>query len=141
MEKYQCITCLLDKEENEFYRRVNGKRYTECKSCCVKRGENNRKKQVLKLRKQIFSFYGDKCSCCGESNYKFLTIDHINNNGGAHKRSIGNGRKAPTIMFYRWIVKNNFPDDLRLLCWNCNCGRSVNSGVCPHKEIECLQEN
>jgi hypothetical protein len=24
-----------------------------------------------------------------------------------------------------------------VLCWNCNCGRYLNGGVCPHKAREC----
>jgi hypothetical protein len=30
-------------------------------------------------------------------------------------------------------VKNAFPDTITLLCFNCNCGKGRNKGVCPHK--------
>lgn len=37
--------------------------------------------------------------------------------------------------FYEWIIRNNFPKDLQILCWNCNMGKNVNKGVCPHKVV------
>lgn len=76
-------------------------------------------------RDEVIAHYGGKCECCGESTREFLTIDHINNNGKAHRRKIGSHLAA-------WIIKNNFPADLRVLCSNCNCGRSK-FGVCPHQ--------
>jgi hypothetical protein len=30
---------------------------------------------------EMLSAYGGKCVCCGESEYKFLAIDHINGGG------------------------------------------------------------
>ena len=32
-------------------------------------------------KKQIFDIYGWICNCCGEKNPKFLTIDHVFNDG------------------------------------------------------------
>lgn len=35
-----------------------------------------------------------------------------------------------------YIIKNNFPKDLRLLCYNCNLSREFYGGeerTCPHK--------
>lgn len=60
----------------------------------------------------------------------FLTLDHTNNDGKRHRRSIG-------FNFYCWLVKNNFPTDppMSVLCMNCNFGRSHNRGVCPHKGV------
>lgn len=69
------------------------------------------------------------CACCMESNVKFLTIDHIKNNGSEHRRQI----KASGASFYRWIIKNKFPEDLQVLCMNCNAAKYW-YGTCPHKE-------
>src|SRR6266487_5277379 len=55
-----------------------------------------------------------KCACCPENIYEFLTIDHINGGGHKHKK-IHNGA------LYNWLVKNQFPEGYRVLCWNCNC--------------------
>ena len=83
-----------------------------------------------RLRKEVFDAYGGKCVCCGESNYRFLTIDHPNNDGAKHRRETGCGTG---IKFYLWLRKHGYPKEFDPLCWNCNCGKSDNLGVCPHK--------
>lgn len=80
-------------------------------------------------RAKVFAGYGGKCVCCGEATQQFLTVDHINGGGSQHRRKA----KLNGSRFYAWIIKNNFPADLRLLCYNCNCGRHMNGGVCPHE--------
>ncbi len=88
-----------------------------------------------RLRRKVYEAYGDKCVCCGESNPLFLTIDHINNDGAQHRRALNRRRRgSDTGAILRWARDNNYPDTLQLLCWNCNCGRQRNGGVCPHKE-------
>lgn len=83
-------------------------------------------------KRGVFEAYGSKCACCGESNPKFLTIDHIDNDG---YRSRDNKNEGRGWNFYCWIKRNNFPKNLQILCWNCNCGRAYNGGICPHKEV------
>jgi len=83
----------------------------------------------VKLRKEIFLNYGNKCTCCGELSYKFLTIDHVNNDGKAHRKQIGSN-------IYNWLKTHKYPAGFQILCWNCNIGRKNNDGICPHKEIE-----
>lgn len=90
------------------------------------------KKQWNKLVKSIvISHYGGKCACrgCGESRIGFLTIDHVNGGGARHRSQVGGG-----VIFYRWLIKNNFPPGFQVLCFNCNCGRQTNGGVCPHEQ-------
>jgi hypothetical protein len=84
------------------------------------------------IKEQIFSVYGNMCACCGENELAFLTIDHIDNNGAEHRRLT----KAVGIGFYRWLIKNNYPLGFQTLCWNCNCGKRINNGICPHKSIK-----
>jgi hypothetical protein len=81
---------------------------------------------------KVLLAYGNRCACpgCFEVNPKFLTLDHINGGGLKDRREIGS-----SIQIYRWVIKNNFPSTFQLLCWNCNCGRSRNGGVCPHVEV------
>lgn len=87
-----------------------------------------------KLTLKVLTHYGGKCYCCGETNILFLTIDHINNNGAKERRSIsGINVGTNNLSVYRLIVKNNYPDTYRVACYNCNCGRERNNGVCPHK--------
>lgn len=77
-------------------------------------------------RKIIFEHYGKECKCCKENEFEFLTLDHINNDGNKLTK---NQRKH----LYNWVIKNNFPADLQTMCYNCNYGKRVNGGVCPHE--------
>lgn len=81
-----------------------------------------------RLQKTVFDHYGSKCSCCGESEQSFLSVDHKNNDGAQHRKKIGIGH-----ILYRWIIDNEFPTTLQLLCCNCNMGKHRNGGVCPHE--------
>jgi hypothetical protein len=62
----------------------------------------------------------------------FLTIDHINNDGAQHRRPSGRRMKGEKLT--RWLILNNFPEGFQILCWNCNCGKSRNGGICPHQK-------
>jgi hypothetical protein len=87
------------------------------------------------LRNDIFAAYGNACACCGEKLRKFLTIDHKNNDGHLERRGyIASRRRGGGIHTYAHIRKAGYPDEFQLLCWNCNCGRGQNGGICPHKE-------
>lgn len=90
----------------------------------ISRERNKRNKEFL--WKVILNHYGSKCNCphCSETNPLFLTIDHVNNDGYKDRRS--------GATFYRWIIKNNFPSDLQIFCFNCNLGKQRNKGTCPH---------
>lgn len=77
---------------------------------------------------QVFTAYGNCCACCGESNPGFLSIDHVEGGGRAHRRAVGGG-----LGILLDIIKRGFPPDFQLLCFNCNLGRQWNGGVCPHK--------
>lgn len=58
----------------------------------------------------------------------FLTLDHINNDGAAARQ--GNRDTKP---LYRRLRRANYPLGYQVLCWNCNVGRHINGGVCPHQ--------
>jgi len=92
-------------------------------------------KYTEKLKRSILVHYGDnppQCACCGETEIKFLTIDHINNDGAKHRKIFRLNRGGKSL--YCWIKRNGFPEGFQVLCYNCNCGRYRNKGICPHKE-------
>ncbi len=146
-----CKLCRVKKSIDDFYRRPapNGIMYWrwECKSCYQKsragyyadyRSENisrilprvreygrNRR---WELRDIVHDAYGRMCVCCGETTDEFLTIDHINGDG---KEQRG---KMNTVQHLSWIIKQGFPYDLQLLCFNCNCAKGF-FGECPHKRV------
>lgn len=95
-----------------------------CSDCVARRQQDTER-----LRAIVCEAYGGCCTCCGENNKLFLTVDHKNNDGSKHRQEVGSS-------MYRWIVKNNFPETLQLLCYNCNCGRARNGGVCPHHGVD-----
>jgi len=90
------------------------------------------KRNQDRVRNAVFAAYGGfVCACCGETEPKFLSIDHIHNNGGQERRSglYGNSGTA----FYLWLRKNAFPSGYQVLCMNCQVGKHRNNGVCPHQ--------
>jgi DNA-directed RNA polymerase subunit RPC12/RpoP len=83
------------------------------------------------LKDEVFKAYGGwKCRCCGETERSFLTIDHMENNGSKMRREGVHGHSA---QFYRWLKKSNFPEAFQVLCMNCQFGKRMNGGNCPHQ--------
>ncbi len=81
-----------------------------------------------KLRESILKNYGNACECCKENIYEFLCLDHINGDGGKHRKA---GIKGKNMLL--WVRDNNYPDTIRILCYNCN--NAVRYGrVCPHQQ-------
>lgn len=86
----------------------------------------------LERKNIVFSHYGWKCNCCGESEHKFLSIDHVNNDGYKERK----GRGGSSDIIYRKIIIENFPDTYQVLCYNCNLGKARNNGICPHNDYD-----
>ena len=72
--------------------------------------------------------------CCGEVEPKFLSLDHINNDGWVDRKFDKSGGSNFYRKVARLIVEGKAPADLQILCRNCNWGKHVNGGVCPHQE-------
>ena len=102
------------------------KHYAKCREKCLAASANTRQR----YRDDAFSAYGGySCACCGETNPKFLTIDHISNATREERKHQKTG-----WLFYRWVKKQGYPLGYQVLCYNCNLGRARNQGICPHKE-------
>lgn len=86
------------------------------------------KRNYQAKRFNVIHHYGGKCSCCGETTYEFLTIEHKNGGGTKQRKEIGAGN------IINFIIKNNYPDEFDVLCYNCNCAKAFNK-ICPHKII------
>jgi hypothetical protein len=80
-----------------------------------------------KRKKLVLEHYGNKCSCCGETRWEFLCVDHINGGGRKHRESLGGGGAR----LYDWLIRHKFPKEFRLLCSNCNEALG-HYGYCPH---------
>lgn len=153
----RCSKCGEEKPYGEFYRQHNftakSKRTSvmaECKICTIKRsslrkyGERYDELRIqenayfrakrIRVRDAAFAAYGGyKCVCCGETEPLFLTLDHINNDGADFRRKIKGKRTAAGFHTYMWLAKNGFPPVVQVLCMNCNHGKRMNNGVCPHQ--------
>ena len=88
------------------------------------------KKWVEDLKFEVISHYG-VCYCCGEDRLPFLTIDHINGGGYQHRKEIG----MLGYRFYVWLRNNNYPEEFRTACANCNMAIRYGN-ICPHKAEE-----
>ena len=125
-----CTKCKIEKPITEFTKRLNrkGKLHTQCKQCIA---EGSRKSH-LKVRLLVLYHYSNGkmiCACCGEDTIGCLTLDHVNNDGADHRKKIGDFGNSVN----RWIIKNNFPEGFQVLCYNCNCSKGANKGICSHK--------
>jgi predicted restriction endonuclease len=78
-------------------------------------------------RERVLLKYGNKCACCGETTYQFLSFDHKEGRGKQHREGIAEtGQK-----FVRWLDKNPVQKDIQILCHNCNQSLG-HYGFCPH---------
>ena len=150
-----CSKCGTAKAEADYYVRKtphNGtKQHTECKACMKTRSStryhSDKHEQLkaenraygLKRRKQfreaVFAFYGGYvCACCGLSDPAFMTLDHIHNDGAAFRRQhFGKQGRGGGVLTYQWLVQHGFPPGYQVLCANCQFGKRMNHGICPHQ--------
>jgi hypothetical protein len=135
-EKLKCAECLRrDREKVKAYQRGQkaagicrckaplepGR--TVCDDCNQKAKGRNRRHRELAIR-----HYGGRCACCGETEMVFLAIDHVENNGAAHRKEVGRN-------IARVLVKLGFPPGYQVLCHNCNWAKRI-LGRCPHQDRE-----
>lgn len=84
-----------------------------------------------KIRAEVLDAYGNKCQCCGESDVRFLTLDHVNGRTTTGKSSTG--KKITGKKSMAEAKRLGFPrDKFQILCFNCNCAKGI-YGMCPHQ--------
>ena len=136
-----CRKCGVILTDENWYASYKKKYDYVCKKCnCeyTKKWQQNNRDKCNQLQNEsnhrlindVIDAYGGKCACCGETRKEYLSIDHINGDGNKHKREIG---VKDSREFYRWLKKNNYPEEFQVLCFNCNCGKR-NYSACPHNE-------
>lgn len=114
--------CRTHKEERKI------KRQKHNKSPDVKKNNNERLRNFRELKKtDIIMKLGGSCALCGESEIKYLTLDHINNDG--YKERLNGKHLDPhepyrlsTMLRDKKITLNKIKSKYQVLCWNCNAG-------------------
>jgi len=107
-------------------------RNSASQSCCSKKCSSVYSINMLQAwrlsRKHIvINIYSKGTMCCkncGYDNIDGLSIDHIKNNGGQHRRDIN-------MPINDWLINNNFPGidtDYQVLCMNCQFKKKHNGG-------------
>jgi hypothetical protein len=142
-----CTKCGKYKTREHFSIQPNSKykggMQSWCKECMSEYCKFRRQSQLVhvrriekesraKIRLEVLSHYSGgtpKCACCGEREIDFLTIDHVNGGGSAHRRSLGGARGSG---IYPWLRRNDYPDGFQVLCMNCNFAKGK-YGTCPHQ--------
>lgn len=156
----RCARCRVPRLHREFRSAAVGSRAKDgkhpyCKACCRQYQRDNPREsnpeyhakwhqdhkaqqlQVVKdgvkrLRLQIMDMYGHACSCCGESHYNFLTLEHILGGGNRHRKG-----RAPYTVYKEILAEGYRPDKYTILCYNCNCSRGVYGYCCRTPEESC----
>jgi len=141
MSEYICRSCSINliKDVN-WYTSLAITNNKICKKCCnlnVKKNSNkieNKIKAVNKRairKKEVITYYGGKCECCGIDNITLLSIDHIKGGGNIERKNL---HISAGQQFYLWLKTNNYPIGYRVLCYNCNCSLGYYK-YCPHTQI------
>jgi hypothetical protein len=120
IDKKGCLSCLDEKYKTQ-------KQY-------VDKYPEVQKEYHLKIRKEVLEKYGNKCFCCGENNWAFLVIDHINNDGNKERRDLYGSQSGSSHSFFLKLRREDVRIDLQVLCWNCNSAKSL-YGCCPHNSL------
>lgn len=147
----RCSGCKIEKQDDLFSlcQKVNFRHGRYCRHCTMLKGRKDRarnpenanriaresaqrngKRLRWEQKLEFIAAYGGKCSCCGEREPAFLTVDHINGNGAEHRRTLGH--MATGVKFYSVLKRQGWPREAyRLLCFNCNSAIGI-YGRCPH---------
>jgi len=122
------------KYQQKQYRKHRDKRVAEARAYRLKHPElikEQDRKSRMKLKVEVINAYGGKCSCCGEDELIFLTIEHINHDGKKHRDRTGAGKGM-----YRDLKRRGFPKNgFTVFCWNCQMATRYGD-PCPHKLYE-----
>jgi hypothetical protein len=98
----------------------------ECGDAALKVKRDEARKSLRLAALQAYGGSEPACTCCGETTPQFLALDHINGGGGKQRKELGGGG------YWTWLRRNGYPPGFQILCHNCNLGRQINGGVCPH---------
>ena len=123
------------REHTRQYYRAHPEKYKEYRAKYFAKYREKFREVAANLRQRYrddaFNAYGGYiCACCGETIPQFLTIDHMDGTAKEARKTQKSG-----WVFYRQLKMQGYPSGYQVLCYNCNCGRARNNGICPHKSL------
>ena len=112
------------------YLKGNTCKHSGCNEPVSKNNQNGycRKHRTIgdyaKHKAILYAELGNRCACCGERDEMYLSVDHVNNDGGEYrKQSKAHYRVHRLLKHHR-----ENPGSLQLLCTNCNHAKMRNGG-------------
>ena len=142
MEKH-CSHCQKTKPIEEFYNNKSSpdSLASDCKQChnasnaksFLKHKQKRHQTNRLRLQSLIREFiaaYGGACECCGETEWTFLTVDHMTPSSRKPHKTRG------TLSMLYNLRRRKWPrEGYRLHCFNCNLGRErASDRLCIHEK-------
>jgi hypothetical protein len=140
-----CIKCEVIKDLDEYPldgSKSDGHKGT-CKECwrahqrayVALKGSQYRydkmRKWRLKLKQRAVNALGGKCVCCGETELLFLTLDHVNEDGGTHRKS---DDRARSTKLWQQMLSGECNYEMQVLCANCHLAKNGPGKCRVHRE-------
>lgn len=97
-----------------------------------------KKREALKI--EVLEAYGGcRCVCCGDEHIEWLSLEHPNNDGAAHRRRLLHTLHVSNRCghkFYFKLKQLGFPRDVEMvvLCLPCQQARTRGTKICPHEK-------
>lgn len=119
---HQCRSC-----KREYYLNNKDKTRESNKRWVINNPDKVRlikRKDREKRRRDVLEYYSGGalvCLRCGYSDYRALSIDHIN--GGKNKFPPFAGNSL-----YVWLKRNSYPEGYQVLCMNCQFIKKLEEG-------------
>lgn len=133
IDRVKCAVCLeLSRISHKKYRDTNPnfkevKNHWKNNSVSRQKNREARKRWRIRYRIKVLNMLGGCCECCGETNYKFLQIDHVNKDGYIYRKEVSRG-----FQLLKDYYRNPTKYKLRVLCANCHYALT-HFDECPHK--------
>lgn len=101
------------------WREANRERFNEhARQYQARPGMQEQRRQYrATVRARVLEHYGTACACCGGT--ERLTVDHLDGNGGEHRREFSK-HNLGSYRFYLWLIREGFPPGYQVLCLPCN---------------------
>jgi hypothetical protein len=83
----------------------------------LRKNANNFHKKTKKIVIEHYTKGKMRCELCPEDVWEIFELHHPQLDGKKHRENT-NGKAG--MKFYRWIIKNNFPYEITVLCPSCH---------------------